>query len=88
MILSEAKISQLAHLVKEGLWRDDLVDYQDEGRVLQLLKANITRFLAAEEEVDGLVRTRLQRQHQIPGSREWQLLYDRYFREEMSRRRT
>ena len=86
MILSEAKISLLAHLIKEGLWRDDLVDYRDEGRVLQLLKATITRLLSAEEEVDGLVRMRLQRQHQVPGSREWQLLYDRYFREEMSKR--
>lgn len=85
-MLSEAEISRLAHRVKEGLWRDDLVDFRDEGRVLQLLKETITRHLAAEAEVDTLVRNRLQRQHQVPGSHEWHLLYERYFREEMLKR--
>lgn len=87
MNFSEARISQLAHLIKDGLWRDDLVDYRDEGRVLQVLKTTISRLLAAEQEVDRLVRDRLQRQHQVPGSREWQLLYERYFREEMNKRK-
>ena len=88
MILSDARISHLAHLVKEGLWRDDLVDFRDEGRALQVLKETIARQLAAEAEVDDLVRCRLQRQHQVPGSREWRLLYERYFREEMLKRRS
>jgi hypothetical protein len=87
MNFSEARISQLAHLIKDGLWRDDLVDYRDEGRALQVLKTTISRLLAAEQEVDRLVRDRLQRQHQVPGSREWQLLYERYFREEMNKRK-
>lgn len=87
MNLSEAQISRLAHRVKDGLWRDDLVDYPEEGRALQVLKTTISRLLAAEQEVDRLVRERLQRQHQVPGSREWQVLYGRYFREEMSRRK-
>ncbi|AMV71014.1 DUF507 family protein [Desulfuromonas carbonis] len=85
-MLSEARISHLAHRIKEGLWRDDLVDYLDEGRALQVLKTTATRYLAAVEEVDSLVRSRLQRQHQTPGSRQWHLLYDRYFREEMLKR--
>jgi hypothetical protein len=87
MNFSEARISQLAHRIKDGLWRDDLVDYRDEGRALQVLKTTISRLLAAEQEVDRLVRDRLQRQHQVPGSREWQLLYERYVREEMNKRK-
>ncbi len=87
MNFSEPRISHLAHLIMDGLWRDDLVDYRDEGRVLQVLKTTISRLLAAEEEVDRLVRNKLQRQHQVAGSREWQVLYERYFREEMNKRR-
>ena len=85
MNFSEARISHLAHRIMDGLWRDDLVDYRDEGRVLQVLKTTISRLVAAEEEVDRLVRNKLQRQHQVPGSREWQVLYERYFREEMNK---
>jgi len=74
-------------LIKDGLWRDDLVDYRDEARVLQVLKETLERLLAVDEEVDALVRERLQRQNKVVGSHEWQVLYDRYFREEMARRR-
>lgn len=87
MSLSVQRISHLAHLIKDGLWRDDLVDYRDEALALQTLKETMTRLLALDEEVDALVRQRLQRQRTVPGSREWHLLYERYFREEMARRR-
>jgi hypothetical protein len=86
VILSEQQISHLAHQIFEGLWRDDLVEFRDETLALMSLKDAFTRFLLAEEEVDALVRSRLQRQHQNPGSREWQALYDRYFHEEMNKR--
>jgi len=87
VILSQQRISHLSHLIKDGLWRDDLVDYRDEARVLQVLKETLERLLAVDEEVDALVRERLQRQNKVVGSHEWQVLYDRYFREEMARRR-
>jgi len=87
MNFSETRISHLAHRIMDGLWRDDLVDYRDEGRVLQVLKGTLSQLLATEEAVDRLVRDRLQRQHQVPGSREWQVQYERYFREEMNRRK-
>lgn len=86
MSTSEARISHLAHRVKEGLWRDDLIDYRDDSLALQVLKETLAQVLVAEEEVERLVRDRLQRQNQIPGSREWQVLYERYFRDEMAKR--
>ncbi len=86
MSISEARVSHLAHRVKEGLWRDDLVDYRDDALALEILKETLAAVLIAEEESDRLVRDRLQRQNQIPGSREWQVLYERYFRDEMAKR--
>jgi len=83
---SEDRISHLSHLILEGLWNDDLVDYDDEGRALAVLKQTLTRLLTVEDQVDSAVRDKLQRQKKIVGSREWQILYDKYFREEMQKR--
>lgn len=87
MKLSEQRISHLAHLVVEGLWRDDLVDYRDETMALQVAKETLTKVLSVDDEVDSLVRQKLTRQQKVTGSREWQILYDKYFREEMDKRK-
>lgn len=87
MKLSEQRISHLAHLVADGLWRDDLVDYRDEATALQLAKETLTKVLSIDDEVDTLVRQQLSRQQKVVGSREWQILYDKYFRAEMDKRK-
>lgn len=87
MKLSEQRISHLAHLVVDGLWRDDLVDYRDEATALQVAKQTLTKVLSIDDEVDTLVRQQLSRQQKVVGSREWQILYDKYFRAEMDKRK-
>lgn len=86
MRLAEQRISRLAHAIYNRLWRDDLVDCPDEGRALTAIKTSLTRIFSVEDEVDSLVRDKLQRQKKIPGSHDWQLLYERYFSEELTRR--
>jgi uncharacterized protein len=85
--LSETRISHLAHTIINDLWRDDLLDFPDEGAARNIAKETLRRILTAEDEVDRVVRQKLDRQHQTPGSREWQVMYDKYFREEMERRK-
>jgi hypothetical protein len=85
--LSEQRISHLSHLIMDGLWKDDLADFPDEVLALGVVKDSLTRLLSVDEEVDTLVRQKLTRQKKIPGSREWQVLYDKYFKEEMSKRK-
>lgn len=87
MKLSEERISHLAHLVLDGLWRDDLIDCRDEAEARRAIKEGLTRLLSVDEQVDALVRERLARQKKVAGSGEWQVLYDKYFREEMEKRR-
>lgn len=87
MKLSEQRISHLAHLIVEGLWRDDLVDYREESEALRSAKESLTRLLSVDDEVDSRVREQLRRQHKVVGSREWQILYDKYFRQEMEKRK-
>lgn len=83
---SDERISHLAHQVFNDLWRGDLIDVDDEGRALSALKSALTRIVCAEEEVDTLVREKLNKQKKIIGSHDWQILYARYHREEMVRR--
>lgn len=83
---SDERISHLAHQVFNDLWRGDLIDVDDEGRALSALKSALTRIVCAEEEVDTLVRDKLNKQKKIVGSHDWQILYARYHREEMVRR--
>jgi len=85
--LSEQRISHLAHLIVDGLWRDDLLDYRDETEALRTAKESLARLLSVDDEVDSKVREQLRRQQKVVGSREWQILYDKYFREEMERRK-
>jgi len=86
--LSEQRISHLSRQILDGLWKGDLIDYRDEGEALQTVKETLARLLSVDDEVDSLVREKLSRQKTIvPGSREHQVMYDKYFREEMSKRR-
>ena len=86
MKLSEQRISHLAHLIVDGIWKEDLVDYRDEVKALRTVQKTFTRLLSVDDEIDTRVRESLRRQKKIPGSREWQILYDKYFREEMGKR--
>ncbi|HAD03730.1 MAG: hypothetical protein A2091_11525 [Desulfuromonadales bacterium GWD2_61_12] len=87
MKISDERISHLSHILLDELWRGDLVDCPDEGRALDVAKASLARFFSVDDEVDALVRGMLTRQQKIVGSREWQILYDKYFRAEMEKRR-
>ena len=87
MRLSEARISHLAHRMLDRLWRDDLIEFEDEAAARRVLKETLGRLMAVDEEVDLGVREMLRRQRKVPGSREWQVLYDQYFRAEMEKRR-
>lgn len=87
MKLSEQRISHLSHLILDGLWKEDLVDFRDEAEALRTAKEALIGLLSVDDQVDTLVRNKLAGQKKIVGSREWQILYDKYFREEMEKRK-
>ena len=89
MHISEDRISHLAHKIIEKLWRDDLADVSDQARALQLVKESITSFFAVTEEIDQVVRKKLASysQSKVPGSREWDILYQQFYREELAKKK-
>lgn len=89
MRLSEDRISHLAHLVADGLWKDDLADYTSDEKALQEIKNVIAAFLHVEDDADSTARTMIRSlKRDVPeGSREWEILYKKYFEEEMSKKK-
>ncbi len=89
MLISEDRISHLSHKIAEKLWRDDLADLTDEALALDVIKRAVSAFFAVDEEVDQAVRKKLASyaQAKVPGSREWEILYQKFHREEMAKRK-
>lgn len=87
--LSEARISHLAHLVIDGLWKDDLADFPNEARALAETKRVLHEFYGREERLDAVVRQKIQSLSRAvpPGSREWDVLYRKYLQEEMKKQK-
>jgi hypothetical protein len=85
MSLSEDRISHLSHVIMERLWRDDLADFNDERRALECVKGSLSAFFHVAEEIDEAVRAKMK--NRIPGSRDWDILYHKYYQEELARRK-
>jgi hypothetical protein len=90
MRLSEDRISHISHLVLDMLMQNRHVDaIQPEERILREIKRTITDELKFEDDADAAARRTIQSlSRRVPeGSREWDVLYRKYFEEEMNRRR-
>ncbi|MBI5588544.1 MAG: DUF507 family protein [Deltaproteobacteria bacterium] len=88
MRLSEDRISHLAHLISDGIWKDDLVDFKNDEKALLEIKKSITDYLKVEDEADSVARNKIRSlSRDVPeGSREWEILYKKYFEEEKSKK--
>ena len=89
MHISEDRISHIAHMIIDKLWKNDLVDFPTEPRALQRVKLSIDEFFTFTEEIDQSVRRKLASyaQAKVPGSREWEILYKKFYEEEAAKRR-
>ncbi len=88
--LSEDRISHLAHLIIDGLWKEDLVDFPSEARALRETKGVLNDFFNREDLLDDVVRKKI---HSLsrpipPGSREWDILYRKYREEEIKKQKS
>jgi len=82
--LSESRISHLAHLVLDGVRKSRLGEFPNEGRALAETKQVLHDFFQRDDHIDDMVRQKIRSlsRHVPPGSREWDVLYRKYFEEE------
>lgn len=88
MRLSDDRISHIAHLIVDGPWKDDLVDYTDDDIVLRETKRIINEYMKTDDMVDDIVREKLKSYSRgiQEGSQEWEILYKKHYEEEMKKR--
>lgn len=88
-MISEDRISHIAHRIIDKLWKDDLADFPDEPRALQRAKDSIHDYFSISEEIDQAVRKKLSSYStaKVPGSRDWEILYHKFYQEEMAKRK-
>ena len=87
--LSDSRISHLAHLVIDAVRKGNLGDFPSEGRALANTKLVLHDFFQREDQIDDIVRQKIQSlsRRVPPGSREWDVLYRKYFEEESRKQR-
>src|SRR5208282_2152049 len=88
MRLSREKVVQLSHAVVDHLVSSDDVDFiEDRETIRQKIVALLNGFLHEEEKMDADVRKKIASQKkEIPeGSPEWDILFRKYYSEEMKR---
>ena len=86
MRLTRDKINLLSHQVTDKLASIDQIDFIEDRNTIRLAVVDIlTKWLKKEEEVDKAARQKIESQKRpIPeGSAEWEILYRKYYEEEM-----
>ena len=88
MILSEDRQTHWAHLLTDGIWNDDLVDYTDEDQALRLAKKAIMEFVKEHEDIDQKAKAKVAslKRGVVEGSPEWDIMYKKYYEEERGKR--
>ncbi len=84
MSLSEDRISTIAHEIIATIKRDQLADVPDDRRVLGQVKHSLEAFFGAVDEIEAAVKAKLR--NKAPGSKDYDLLYQKFYHDEMARR--
>jgi uncharacterized protein len=88
--LSREKVLLLSHLILDYINEDDGIEYFVETQELrQEILRLIEGEMKADEAIDALVRRKIETQKRtiVEGSDEWDVLYRKYYEEEVARHR-
>ena len=88
MRLSREKINKLAHAVADTLAETDSVDFIEDRNTIRLEARRILEGLMAEEaKIDAAARQKIENQRRtiLEGSQEWDILYRKYYNEEVKK---
>ncbi len=90
VILSyEDRFSDLAHQILDAIYEEDLVNYDvSENRIKNIIYDAITGFIADNDEIEKAVIEKMRsfQKQLIPGTDEYEIRYEKLYREELARR--
>jgi hypothetical protein len=88
MRLSREKINKLAHAVADALADMDNVDFVEDRNSIRLEARRVLESLLAQEaRIDAAARQKIESQRRtiLEGSQEWDILYRKYYNEEVKK---
>jgi hypothetical protein len=88
MRISREKINKLAHAVADALAEMESVDFVEDRNTIRLEVRRILEGLMAEEaKIDAAARQKIESQRRtiLEGSQEWDILYRKYYNEEVKK---
>ncbi len=88
MRLSRDKVNKLAHTVADALAEMDAVDFLEDRNTIRLEARKVLEdILTQEAKVDAAARAKIENQKRtiLEGSQEWDILYRKYYNEEIKK---
>ena len=88
MRLSRDKVNRLAHSVADALTAMDQVEFIEDPKSIRMEARRILEeLLAAEEKIDLAARQKIESQRRTitEGTQEWDILYRKYYNEEVKK---
>jgi hypothetical protein len=86
--LSRDKINKLAHVVSDALAEMPSVDFVEDRNTIRLETRKILEELLTQEaRIDQAARQKIENQKRtiLEGSQEWEILYRKYYNEEVKK---
>ena len=88
MRISADKVNKLAHTVADTLAEIDECDFlEDRNTIRQEARKSLEKLLAEETKLDANARLKIASQRKIivEGSQEWDILYRKYYNDEVKK---
>jgi len=86
--ISRDKLNKLAHVVSDTLAETDEAEFlEDRNTIRQEARKALEKLLLEEMRIDQAARLKIQSQRRIipEGSQEWDILYRKYYNEEVKK---
>ncbi len=88
MRISRDKVNKVAHVVSDALAELDIVDFVEDRNTIRLeVRKVLEDLLNQEEKIDVAARQKIENQKRtiLEGSQEWDILYRKYYQEEVKK---
>ncbi len=88
MRMSRDKVNKLAHVIADALAEIDAVEFlEDRNTIRQEARRLLEELLKEEEKIDAAARHKIENQKRtiLEGSAEWDILYRKYYNEEVKK---
>jgi hypothetical protein len=86
--ISRDKVNKVAHVITDALAETDAVEFLEDRNTIRLeVRRILEELLNQEEKIDQAARHKIENQKRtiLEGSQEWDILYRKYYNEEVKK---